>query len=979
MFKINKILVLLLLSLSPILADKLFLDVVEGISVESNSVNIKTKVQDKTIKRTRKVNLNLSALPQYSLSKSTKRKRVETVSHNITLNLFDDVQYDVEIDKVETTKVGLLTTTWSGKIVGIENSSVILALTDDIIYGIIATGDTNKFEIIYDGHRQLIQELNTNIDLIKCKTNNLRNKSKIIKNKSSIIKEKVSKVQTDHIVDVMILYTKSSKNSAGGRASIVNMIKSSIRGINNAFILSGVNTRFNLVHVEEAEEREGDLILTASTTQVEVLTKLYSKGDGYLDYVHALRDLKSADLVQLWINTSIGSSGVAYMMESNSIVDQMNAFGVVDWRIAVSGYTAMHEFGHNLGMEHDKINANGHIPLYPYAYGYHSPTKDWRTIMAYSNGCGTESACPRQPFWSNPDKSHQGIETGVEDEVDAARTINQTGPTVAKYRTLQGLYNVDDFRDKVFYWSGYEDYETDGKGLAVIRMRYTLVLYNDKRVRFFGVNLGINHALSASEITDDYRNIRKAVEELPNGHWRTDEDFLYVEQYTSSGGDKEILKIPLKTNLRGKKGIQLGTKMDKDCIVANGCKLEKISPLLKVDTITNNTIIELFTFDSAHDFSRGKGRIQTLTFVGNDIYDDGLLAGTWHDDGQEIQLKFWNSNIGISRKQEIGIGLNGGSMDVYGVVSYIRSTNAYEYHDAVNISSGLSHYRRNTCTGYARCEDVYDYYQIDVKKGYSLQVDLTNFASNNDMYIGLNELPNESKYYSTSEFDANKDKIFTMDINEDTRIYIAVRNKNMGKPQAYGIQATLTKFNAPILKSGLGKAKSEYGINVNNYYAFYVKKGDHINVSLNQVSGNTDLIVHEYECYEFDNTTQTKECNFIARENGYVYININALSYTGSKNYSYVITATRNTDTDNDGIYNSVDRDDDNDGISDVLEIKHGLDPLNASDAQADFDKDGFSNIIEIAMGTNIRNASSKPIWVPIMMGDIITFVPAKP
>ena len=83
-------------------------------------------------------------------------------------------------------------------------------------------------------------------------------------------------------------------------------------------------------------------------------------------------------------------------------------------------------------------------------------------------------------------------------------------------------------------------------------------------------------------------------------------------------------------------------------------------------------------------------------------------------------------------------------------------------------------------------------------------------------------------------------------------------------------------------------------------------------------------------------------------------------------------------DTDHDGIGNNADKDDDNDGLSDALEKAHKLNPLNASDAQADFDHDGFSNAIEINAGTNIRSARSRPIWTPVMMGDIIMFIPAK-
>lgn len=83
-------------------------------------------------------------------------------------------------------------------------------------------------------------------------------------------------------------------------------------------------------------------------------------------------------------------------------------------------------------------------------------------------------------------------------------------------------------------------------------------------------------------------------------------------------------------------------------------------------------------------------------------------------------------------------------------------------------------------------------------------------------------------------------------------------------------------------------------------------------------------------------------------------------------------------DTDHDGIGNNADLDDDNDGISDKVEVVFGLNPLNANDAKADRDNDGFSNGLEIALGTNMYSASSKPSWVPIPIGDLMTMVPVS-
>ena len=83
-------------------------------------------------------------------------------------------------------------------------------------------------------------------------------------------------------------------------------------------------------------------------------------------------------------------------------------------------------------------------------------------------------------------------------------------------------------------------------------------------------------------------------------------------------------------------------------------------------------------------------------------------------------------------------------------------------------------------------------------------------------------------------------------------------------------------------------------------------------------------------------------------------------------------------DTDHDGIGNNADKDDDGDGIPDSVERANHLNPLNASDASGDLDRDGFSNVIEYNTGTNMRSARSHPTWTPIIMGEIMIFMPAK-
>jgi len=81
-------------------------------------------------------------------------------------------------------------------------------------------------------------------------------------------------------------------------------------------------------------------------------------------------------------------------------------------------------------------------------------------------------------------------------------------------------------------------------------------------------------------------------------------------------------------------------------------------------------------------------------------------------------------------------------------------------------------------------------------------------------------------------------------------------------------------------------------------------------------------------------------------------------------------------DTDDDGIGDNADPDDDGDTMPDDYEVANGLDPLDAADATADADGDGFANLEDFQAGTDPQNATDfpaekkVPVAISIILGE---------
>ena len=237
---------------------------------------------------------------------------------------------------------------------------------------------------------------------------------------NSLQSDTASVVRATNTVDVIVVYTPEARVGAGGDSAIKAVAQAAVDAMNSSLVNSLVDTEIVLLYAGEvnyndSSDSSADLSWLRSSTEVEALKNLYG-----------------ADMTALLVNT-MGGCGRGYVMRSPGASFRDYAVQVTKRSCAVGNLSFAHEFGHNMGLEHNPENssATSATASYPWSFGhYHSG--QYRTVMSYSNPC--TGGCTRRQYFSNPDVSYLGLATGVDDERDNARTLRLTSPISAAFR-----------------------------------------------------------------------------------------------------------------------------------------------------------------------------------------------------------------------------------------------------------------------------------------------------------------------------------------------------------------------------------------------------------------------------------------------------------------------------------------------------------------------------------------------------------------
>ena len=237
------------------------------------------------------------------------------------------------------------------------------------------------------------------------------------------------------VVDVMFLYTPQAVIGEGNEEGIRQRVLESVDGMNYRLTNSHINVRINPVFIGLYETFEtGDL----PRDNYRIANGL----DG-MEGVPKLRNDYKADLVCLL--TELENQGIGGQAWDLTPPHGNQATGFTVIRRAIMGKDSMvlaHEIGHLLGCDHDREHAAhaGDSAYYagrkPYIFGHRLEVEGvtYIDVMSYEPGIYV-------PYYGNPRLQLDGVPLGISAEAerpsDGSRTINETAPYVALYRTAR--------------------------------------------------------------------------------------------------------------------------------------------------------------------------------------------------------------------------------------------------------------------------------------------------------------------------------------------------------------------------------------------------------------------------------------------------------------------------------------------------------------------------------------------------------------
>lgn len=393
-----------------------------------------------------------------SLDDRTKGSGWVQEDDHLIINLFDDVEYEVHVQRVKVNVNGTFSIT--GVLPGGEGYMVLATTGSRSLGSIFIPSKQKYYRIISDPvtYTHYLIELDAkDRDIIECGGPMIpdvheRDIEHQHHNKDDQ-KEQGLGPDDYAVIGVMVVYTRQAETWAINNASgIENVIAAAMANAQLVLHNSDVLMRVILVHsalVNYNESGKSNIDLVRLTASSE-FNPWGESLDGYtvtghMYDVHHWRDKYRASLVSIFtLANDVG--GLAWLLTDRFGTPNLG-FSMTRVQQAM-GYTHIHEMGHNMGLHHHADQSLQPGPTNWSNWPENSWSAGWRwvgdnnnrycSVMSYSSGeyFSDGQDAVTTPFFSNPQVMHLGARTGHIDKGNNARTLREIKHVIANYRPM---------------------------------------------------------------------------------------------------------------------------------------------------------------------------------------------------------------------------------------------------------------------------------------------------------------------------------------------------------------------------------------------------------------------------------------------------------------------------------------------------------------------------------------------------------------
>jgi len=373
---------------------------------------------------------------QFDYNTQLLHLRANNIGDTLLLGFFDDKQYKATIQRVTVTEDR---TSIAAEIVGHDFAFCYIVVSETAISfsAEIPVSDEYFFAVTKNEQGYIAQ-------MPMSELNELPDTDAIV----SVPKElEVSSWEPggrgpndDYDIHLLFVYTQKAATWASANATSIDyVIDQAMLRANQAMVNSGTGVTFKMVYKYQTDYVE--------TNTSQDFYRLFEPDDGYMDEVWPLRDAFCADMVVFLAEIGYTGGSGWLLTNPNGFWNDRYAMSINRVQQSHTGYTVVHEMGHNMGAHHHAGQATQPGPNTDLPAPLNQCSAGWKgtvsgtpakvcSIMTYeaASEYGESGNYTRIGYFSTPLKSYNGVVIGDATTMDNTRVLRETKTATAGYR-----------------------------------------------------------------------------------------------------------------------------------------------------------------------------------------------------------------------------------------------------------------------------------------------------------------------------------------------------------------------------------------------------------------------------------------------------------------------------------------------------------------------------------------------------------------